>query len=462
MTTRPHDTSVAEELANDPAIAQAKALILESVKRHQQHITSLRAPLPARKLDYEKALASFANFRGGNLWFPYLGSGIGHGPLVELADGSVKYDFICGIGVHYLGHNHPALIEAGIDAAISDIVMQGNLQQNVDAMALSRLLVESSNLDHCFLTSSGAMANENALKIAFQKKHPASRVLAFDRCFIGRTLSLSQITDKPSFRVGLPRNLSVDYVPFFDPAKPEESRQLAVEALKKHIARYPKEHAVMCFELVQGEGGFNVGTKEFFISLMQVLKENDIAVFVDEVQSFGRTPELFAFHYFGLQEYVDIVSIGKLSLACATLFNSNFKPLPGLLSQTFTASTSAIKASLAVLKELTNGSYFGPTGKIARLHAHFASRLAELARRHPQCVHGPFGIGCMVAFTPYDGDAQRVTRFVQRLFDAGVISFIAGTHPTKVRFLIPAAAVSEKDIDHVVSIIEAVLPEREE
>ena len=79
-------------------------------------------------------LQKFGDIRGGTLYFPYLGSGIGRGPLVELADGSVKYDMISGIGVHYLGHSHPALIAASIDAAIRDTIMQGNLQQNVESV----------------------------------------------------------------------------------------------------------------------------------------------------------------------------------------------------------------------------------------------------------------------------------------------------------------------------------------
>ena len=36
--------------------------------------------------------------------YPYVGSGIGRGPLVELVDGSVKWDMINGIGVHMFWH----------------------------------------------------------------------------------------------------------------------------------------------------------------------------------------------------------------------------------------------------------------------------------------------------------------------------------------------------------------------
>lgn len=449
--------TIADELNQDPRVEQAKKLLLDAILDHQKEISGVKPPNPKLKQSYADLIQSFENYRGGKLWFPYIGSGFGKGALVELMDGSVKYDFICGIGVHYLGHNHLGLASSAIDAALSNTVMQGHLQQNIDSVKLTELLLNTSRLDHCFLSSSGAMANENALKIAFQKRYPAYRVLAFDRCFVGRTLSVSQITDKPSFREGLPPNLHVDYVPFFDPQRPSESIELAVTTLKKLIARYPKEHAIMCFELVQGEGGFYAATKEFFTLLMTILKENGIAVFADEVQSFGRLPELFAFKYYGLEDFVDIVSIGKLSQVCATLYKESFKPRPGLLSQTFTASTSAIKASLAILTTLLDGKFYGPDGKIAQIHHYFIKKLSALSIKYDESIRGPYGIGCMVAFTVLDGSVEKTTRFVHALFDAGVIGFIAGSQPTRVRFLLPAGAVTFEDIDHVTAIIEQTL-----
>jgi 4-aminobutyrate aminotransferase-like enzyme len=128
MNTPHQENLIAEDLAKDPRIAQAKALILDAVQAHQQNLTTVRPPLSSRKQKYQETLTEFAGYRGGNLWFPYLGSGIGNGSLVELADGSVKYDFICGIGTHYWGHSHPKIIDACINAAFGDVVMQGHLQ----------------------------------------------------------------------------------------------------------------------------------------------------------------------------------------------------------------------------------------------------------------------------------------------------------------------------------------------
>jgi 4-aminobutyrate aminotransferase-like enzyme len=448
---------IAQKLQQDPRVAHAKELLLAALEEKQREITGIRPPLEGLKEGYEQLLKKFAAIRGAPLWHPYIGSGIGKGALVELADGSIKYDFISGIGVHYWGHNHPALLVSGIDAALSNTVMQGNLQQNLDAVELSELLLKHSGFDHCFLTTSGAMANENALKIAFQKKYPANRILAFEKSFAGRSLALSQITDKPAFREGLPINLFVDYLPFFDPAAPEESTMRTLKALHQLLRRYPKQHALICFELVQGEAGYFSAPKQFFESIMQVAKEEQIAILSDEVQCFGRTTELFAFQHFGLASYVDLVTIGKLSQVCATLFTQEYTPRPGLLSQTFIGSSAALKAAKVIIEGLLNGGYFGSKGKIATLSSRFMSQLQQFSIKNPHLMQGPFGVGAMIAFTPFNGEAEQAAQFVHRLFDAGVISFIAGTHPTRVRFLMPVGAIGFEEIDQVVQLIQNCL-----
>lgn len=440
-----------KDLFSQPLFSESIKQIQELLHDAQKEITGIRPPIEAKKKCYQELMNEFNQIRGIPLYYPYIGSARGHGPFVELLDGSIKYDFIGGIGVHFMGHSHPLMIEAALKAALSNTIMQGNLQQNNDSLELMRLLQKTSGMDHVYLTSSGAMANENALKMAFQKHFPATRILAFEHCFTGRTLTLSQITDKAAYREGLPPNLPVDYVPFFDP-EDVNSAQKALKVLKKHLARYPKQHAVMIIELVQGESGFYPGNREFFISIMKVLREHNIAILIDEVQTFGRTPSLFAFHYFGLQEYVDLLTIGKVGQVCATFFQKEYCPKIGLISQTFTSSTSAIQASNALLQHLINGNYYGKEGKIEEYHHYFVEKLKQI----PQ-IKGPYGIGAMIAFTPYEGDSQAVKDLALRLFDAGVIVFIAGREKTRIRMLLPIGAITKEDIDNVIDILKRTL-----
>lgn len=441
----------------DPKIKEAKKMLLEAVKEQQNRIHGIVPPKPELKEQYEKDLEVFSNDRGINLWYPFLGSGFGKGPFIELLDGSVKYDFIVGIGVHQYGYNHPEIMSATIDAAISNGVMQGQLQQNGDTLQLMELLIKESNLDHCYITTSGAMANEQAFKLAFQKNYPAYRILSLEGSFAGRTMMLSDASDKPNNRQGLPEMAQVDFVPFYDYKNPEGSIKKAVEVLKKHISRHPKKHALMVFELIQGEGGCYAGSREYFTSLMTILKENGIAVIIDEIQSFGRTSRLFAFQHFGLEEFADIVTIGKMTQVCAFLYKNEWKPRPGLIGQTFTSSTAAIKAGKTIVEMMFRDGFFGPDGKNMTVNRQFSKNFEDIAQRNPGTITGPYGLGGMIAFTPFDGNMEKTKEFNLALFHEGVIGFIAGASPTRTRFLPPIGVITPEDIDIVCKIIEKTI-----
>jgi 4-aminobutyrate aminotransferase-like enzyme len=457
--------TVADGFFNDPRLDQAKKLIQEALGEHSSKITGVKPANPELKESYDNLLKKMADYRGGALFYNYLGSGIGNGPLVELADGSVKYDFITGIGVHYMGHSHPGVVEAQIKGAISNTVMNGHLQQNTDTAALLELFSKEAckygaDVKNVFLSTSGAMANENAFKIIFQKRAPANRFFAFEKCFAGRTLGMAWVTDKAAYRQGLPKTLDVDYIPFYDANDHQGSIDRAVYAMKKNITRFPGMHAGFVMEVIQGENGSWVGHTDFFMALINVCRENNISVFIDEVQSFARTSELFAFQYFKLDKYADVVAVGKNSQVCATLFTDDHKPKPGLMSQTFTGSAAQISASHYVISSIVNGNYLGENGKINKLHERFKGNLEKISKKHPEKLKGPFGIGAMVAMTVFNGDEPKSKAFTIKLFENGVLSFMASGHPTtRVRFLLPVMATEEKHIDEVCEIIEKTLTE---
>lgn len=455
--------TVAENFYNDPRLAEAKKLILETLSDHQKKITGVKGPDAELKESYETLLKKMANYRGGALFYNYLGSGIGKGALVELADGSVKYDFITGIGVHYQGHSHHGVVSAQIDGAVSNTVMNGHLQQNVDSEKLLELFSteackNGADVKNVFLSTSGAMANDNAFKIILQKRYPAARFFAFEKCFAGRTLGMAWVTDKGAYRQGLPKTLDVDYIPFYDAADHAGSIERATKMMKKLIHRYPGQHAGFIMELIQGENGSIVGNTEYFEALIKVCKENNVSVLVDEVQTFARTKDLFTFQYFKLDKLVDVVTIGKNAQICATFFSDDHKPKPGLLSQTFTGASAQIKAAHYVVNEIVTGGYLGENGKIEKLHQKFKSNLEVLSKKHSGKLTGPYGLGAMVGMTVFGGDEPKTKAFTVKLFENGVLSFMASGHPTtRVRFLMPVLAVTEADIDGVCSIIDETL-----
>jgi acetylornithine/N-succinyldiaminopimelate aminotransferase len=463
MTIKHPKGTRAEQFFQDPRLTKARELIKEALVDHQKSMTSMSGPKEELKDIYTQMTKELGEARGGALYYQYIGSGFGKGALVELCDGSLKYDFITGIGVHYFGHSHPDLIDAAVQGALGNTVMQGHLQQNSNQHALINLLrgqvqKNGSPIKHVFLTSSGAMANENALKVAFQKRFPANRVLAFERSFSGRTMALSFITDKSIYREGLPQGLQVDYLPFYDASNHEGSIKAAVYALKKYIKRFPKQHACLFFEPIQGEGGTWEGNEEFFKTLFQIAKDHQISIISDEVQAFGRTQELFAFQYYKLDQFIDVVTIGKMSQVCATLFSEDHKPRPGLLSQTFTSSGVAINTGYHIIKTIVENDYLGPNGKIQKISDEFRSKLKQLAKELPDLIEGPYGVGAMVAITAFKGDAELNKKLSYRLFELGVLSFTAGGDPvTRMRFLMPIGAVTSHDIEQVTTILKQAL-----
>lgn len=453
-------------LREDPRVIEAKRLLREAVAEHGSTLNQVNAPEESFAEEYQAMLNRFAAVRGGPTFWPYLSSGIGNGPYIELADGSVKLDFIGGIGVHGAGHNHPAMIDAAVDAAIDDTVMQGNLQQNPPSLWMNEKLIQLARqggaaIEHCLLSTSGAMANENALKIAMHHqaiKHNGNcdRVIAFDNAFAGRTLALAALTDRPKYRMGLPLTINVDYLPFLDPDHTDRSTRWAVDELKRLLGRHPGKYAAFWAEPIIGEGGYYPGSHDFFGKLCEILREHGVPIIFDEVQSFGRTSKPFAFQHYGLDQYADIVTVGKITQVCATLYSADFNPKGPILSQTFTGSSSMIACGSKMLELMDERGCFGEDGSNMQLCHYFAKRLAELAERYPGKISGPFGEGMMIAFTPGDGSLETAKSWMDTMYNDGLLGFVCGADPVRMRFLPPPTITTTDHIDEAMKLLEGV------
>jgi 4-aminobutyrate aminotransferase-like enzyme len=422
-------------LADAPGVREAAQALIDAV----------RAAAGERELGtkaYERALRDVARLRGRPLAVPALVAPTGRGARVRLADGRTLLDFVCGIGTYLFGHGDPDLLETAVIAAAGDSVYQGHLAPSAEYADLLRALLRHTgpHLKHGWLSISGAIANENALKLVLQKHAPADTMIAFERNFAGRTLALAEITDKAAYREGLPLSGRVLYVPFFDPERPERTAL----ALDTHLARYPGRIAGMLFELIQGEGGYHTAPPAFFRTVMERCRAAKIAVWVDEVQTFARTGELFAYRTFGLEELVDVVTCGKALQGSAALFRAAYNPKPGLIAGTYAGSTVGLAVGARIIERLESEGYLGAEGRIAVLGERVERRFDALRRRMSRAVGTHSGIGAMHAFVPFDGAHETAQAIVEAAFEEGLFVWSAGVRPTKIRMLLPVNTTDEE------------------
>ncbi|RIK93730.1 MAG: acetylornithine aminotransferase [Proteobacteria bacterium] len=438
MARRRRSTSPLEPIARAPEVRAAAAALVDAALRE----ASERALTPAQ---YERAVAEVGRLRGRPLLLPALAAGVGRGARVRLADGTTRLDWIGGLGVYAFGHGDRDLLETAVAAAASDVVFQGHLLPGPEYVRISRALLRHAGprLKHVWLSLSGAIANENALKMVLQKKHPADRILAFEGNFAGRTTTLAEITDKAAYRDGLPLRGNVLLVPWYDPRHADPIGR-SVAALDAHLRRHPGQIAAMLFELVQGEGGIRTAPREFFAALMQRCHAAKIAVWADEVQTFARTSEVFAFRTLGLEQWVDVATAGKVLQGSAALFTRELAPRQGLVSGTYAGATVGMAVGTRILERLEEDGYLGPDGRIALLGRRVERRFDALAKRCPEAVSAWEGIGAMHAFVPFGGEAAVADAVLRAAWDEGLLVFTAGASPTRIRLLLPVNTTDEE------------------
>lgn len=430
--------------------------LVNEVQTLNNTINAIKPAYPEHVAGGKDIIERTGKVRGRPLHYQYVGSGAGHGPYVELEDGSVKLDLINGIGIHLMGHANPRVMAAAVRGALSDIVQQGNLQPNREYTLflekLTKLAGKNSRLKYGWLATCGTMANENAVKLTRQKNTPARMIMGFKNAFAGRSTLMAEVTDNPAYRVGLPEYHEVLRIPFYDKHDPQ-SGDKALRAMKEHVAKFENNISVFGFEPMLGEGGYQAAPKEFFVPLLEFCKEKKIAVWADEVQTFTRTGEMFAFETLGIGQYIDLCTIAKTAQVGATLYTEEYNPKPGLIAGTFSGNSSALSAGIEILDILQEG-YLGPNGRINQIHKKFIGMLNELNTTTCKgLVNDAGGMGLMMAFTPYEGKKEQVDALLTRMFNNGVIAFPCGKDPIRVRFLVPAI-IEDKDIAVAISVIE--------
>ena len=275
----------------------------------------------------------------------------GKGSLVTDAQGKEYVDMGSGIAVTSFGIADEEWI-AAVEKQIHSVQHTSNLYYTEPCVRLAQMLCTRTGMAKVFFSNSGAEANECAVKVA--RKWAAERhgadcavIVTLENSFHGRTLTTLSATGQDHYHE-LFQPLTPGFVSF--PAGD-------MDALRKICA--DGKVAAVLVECVQGEGGVVPLDPAFAAELDAFLRERDILLMVDEVQTGnGRTGTLYAYEQFGL--HPDVVSTAKglaggLPLG-ATLLSEKVQNVLGFgdHGSTFGGNPVACAAAVSVLSRLTD------------------------------------------------------------------------------------------------------------
>ncbi len=384
-------------------------------------------------------------------------------------DGKRYLDFVGGIGVMNIGHNHPQVI-AAVQAQLQKVThacfQVVAYQPYIDlAKRLCELVAGSSGIAHkAALFTSGAEAVENAVKIArAHTKRPA--VISFRGGFHGRTLLGSTLTGMSEpYKQNFGMAPEVFHTPYPNAYRGFTS-EMALTALKELFATQvaPERVAAIVIEPVQGDGGFLTAPPEFLKALRALTEEHGIVLILDEVQAgFGRTGTWFGFQHAGIQP--DLVTVAK-SLAAGMPISGVVgraqimdAPAPGGLGGTYGGNALSCAAALAVIDTYEREQLL-PRGD--RLGERLRQGLLRLQARYRQ-IGDVRGSGFMLAIELVKDDAAHSPdpELNQKLIDearkGGLLVIKCGIYRNVLRFLAPLVT-EEAQVDEALDILEAAL-----
>lgn len=377
------------------------------------------------------------------------------------ADGRKFIDFASGIAVLNTGHNHGRVIAAA-EAQMRDFChtafQVAGYEPYVELAERLNALVPGPSPKKTFFVTTGAEANENAVKIA-RTATGRQNVIAFSGGFHGRTLLGLALTGKtvPYKRGFGPFPPGIYHAPFPSVLHSVSDTDAisAIETLLS-VETAPSDTAAIIIEPVQGEGGFYVASPGFLQALRGLCDAHGILLIVDEVQcGFGRTGRLFAHEHAGIE--ADLVAMAKslgggFPLAAITGRAEVMDRVePGGLGGTYGGSPIACAAALAVLDTIEEE---GLCEHAERIGAQLEATLHLI--NHARTAH-PFAeirrAGAMVAveIATRAGASRSAGEEAQAIIAAareqGLLLLACGRDGNVVRFLPPLTIGDDELVD---------------
>lgn len=367
----------------------------------------------------------------------------GEGVYVYDTQGKKYIDFLGGIAVNVLGHNHPELVKAVAEQA-GRMIHCSNLYYTQTQADAAEKLVKLSGLGKVFFANSGAEANEGAIKVARKYAHSIhpdkSQIITALHSFHGRTIATLTATGQPKYQEGFgPLPAGFDYVPYND-----------IQALEDMMSG---STAAVMLEPIQGEGGVHVPDVEYLQKVRELCDKYNAVLIFDEIQSgIGRSGKFFAYEAFGVKPDVVTLAKGLAGGVPIGAFITTDKVAAALHAgdhgSTFGGNPLACAAANVVLDTVGNELFLA---SVAKKGQYMKSRLQELQAKFPSLVKEVRGMGLILGMEISKPGRDIVNACLER---GAIINCTAGN---VLRF-VPPLIVTQEHIDEVCDILAEVLP----
>ncbi|PZT48861.1 aspartate aminotransferase family protein [Helicobacter valdiviensis] len=341
-------------------------------------------------------------------------------------------DFASGIAVCSVGHGNKRLANAICDQA-NKLIHTSNLYLIEHQAKLAKKLVELSGYDmRVFFANSGAEANEGALKIArkygeVNGEIKRYQIITLESSFHGRTISTLKATAQSKMHN------------FFGPFPDGFVYAKDLQDVKNKVSNIT---CAVLLELVQGEGGITPFPKEEIQELANFLKEKDILLMIDEVQTgIYRSGELFASQVYGITP--DVITTAK-GLAGGVPIGAVLTRLKDIFApsdhgSTFGGNFLSTRAGLEVLSILEEEKQ---SGALQSKIAYFSQKLQELKKEFGEIFTEEIGLGLMRGLRVKD--LESLNKFLELSHKNRVLVLKSGKNTA--RFL-PPLTITQEEMD---------------
>jgi len=362
----------------------------------------------------------------------------GKGSVLTDIQGKKYLDFFPGWGVSNLGHCHPKVMGA-VREQIGKLIHVPNNFYNPHQAKLAKELVRIAFEGKIFFCNSGTESIEAAIKFArIYGEGKKFEIITTLNAFHGRTMGALSATGQVKHQKGFtPLVPGFKYVPFND-----------IEALKAAIN---DQTAAIILELLQGEGGVNVATKEYVKAIRQICDEKKILLVLDEVQTgMARTGEIFAFKHYGITP--DVLCLAKAlggglpigAMLVKKELADCFKP--GMHGSTFAGSPLICKAALGVIKAIYSEKIMR---NVKAQGPYLKTKLNELKSKY-DIIKEVRGLGLMIGV---ELTIEGAAIFKECLARGLIINCTQGN----VLRLMPALNVTRRQINKAVHVLDGAI-----